>query len=69
MKKASKKLADQDIPVRKREELGIGVRGKYLKHFLHSSNVVVLKPKIQKVFPSSGAVNQALASMWTFARY
>ncbi|OGB35390.1 MAG: hypothetical protein A3F78_13340 [Burkholderiales bacterium RIFCSPLOWO2_12_FULL_61_40] len=32
-KNASMKTADQDIPELKRDELGKGVRGKYLKHF------------------------------------
>lgn len=67
MKKASTKMADQDIPELKRDELGKGVRGKYLKHFMQGSNVVVLQPEIQKAFPTSEAVNRALASMLAFA--
>ena len=62
------KMADQDVPELKRDELGKGVRGKVLKHFLHGSNVVVLQPEIQKAFPSSEAVNKALASMLAFAK-
>ena len=68
MKKASIKTADQDIPELKRDELGKGVRGKYLKYFAHGSNVVVLQPEIQKAFPTSEAVNKALASMLAFAQ-
>lgn len=68
MKKASTKMADQDIPELKREQLGKGVRGKYLKHFAQGSNVVVLQPEIQKAFPTSEAVNKALASMLAFAQ-
>lgn len=68
MKKASMKMADQDIPELKRDELGKGTRGKYLKHFLQGSNVVVLQPEIQKAFPTSEAVNKALASMLAFAQ-
>ncbi len=68
MKKASMKMADQDIPELKHDELGKGVRGKYLKHFLQGSNVVVLQPELQKAFPSSEAVNKALASMLAFAQ-
>ncbi|OIP19335.1 MAG: hypothetical protein AUK51_01810 [Comamonadaceae bacterium CG2_30_59_20] len=67
MKKASTKMADQDIPELKREQLGKGIRGKYLKHFMQGSNVVVLQPEIQKAFPTSEAVNKALASMLAFA--
>jgi hypothetical protein len=62
------KIAEQDTPELKRDELGKGVRGKYLKHFLQGSNVVVLQPEIQKAFPTSEAVNKALASMLTFAQ-
>ena len=68
MKKASTKMADQDIPELKRDQLGKGVRGKYLKHFNQGSNVVVLQPEILKAFPSSEAVNKALASMLAFAQ-
>ena len=68
MKKVSMKMVDQDIPELKRDELGKGVRGKYLKHFLQGSNVVVLQPEIQKAFPNSAAVNKALASMLAFAQ-
>ena len=68
MKKASTKMADQDIPELKRDQLGNGVRGKYLKQFVRGSNVVVLQPEIQKAFPTSEAVNKALASMLAFAQ-
>ena len=68
MKKASTKMADQDIPELKRDQLGKGVRGKYLKHFIQGSNVVVLQPEISKAFPTSEAVNKALASMLAFAQ-
>ncbi len=68
MKKASMPKDDQDIPELKREQLGVGVRGKYLRHFLEGSNVVVLQPEIQKAFPTSEAVNEALANMLAFAQ-
>jgi len=68
MKKESMKMADQDIPELKRDELGKGVRGKYLKRFMTGSNVVVLQPEIQKAFPTSEAVNKALASLLAFAQ-
>ena len=68
MKKASTKTVDQDIPELKRDQLGTGVRGKYLKHFAQGSNVVVLQPEILKAFPTSVAVNKALASMLAFAQ-
>jgi len=61
-------MVDQDIPELKREQLGKGVRGKYLKQFVQGSNVVVLQPKIHKAFPTSEAVNKALASLLAFAQ-
>ena len=68
MKKTSTSKDDQDIPEFKREQLGVGVRGKYHKQFTRGSNVVVLQPEIQKAFPTSEAVNKALASMLAFAQ-
>jgi len=60
--------AEQDIPELRREQLGVGIRGKYFKHFTQGSNVVVLQPEIQKAFPTSEAVNKALASMLAFTQ-
>ncbi|MFM9880906.1 MAG: hypothetical protein ACKVOO_10915 [Burkholderiaceae bacterium] len=68
MKKASTKKVDIEIPELQRAQLGAGVRGKYLKSFVQGSNVVVLQPEIQKAFPTSEAVNKALASMLAFAQ-
>lgn len=68
MKKVSTKKSEQDIPELKQEQLGVGVRGKYFKRFVEGSNVVVLQPEIQKAFPTSEAVNKALASMLAFAQ-
>ena len=68
MKKTSTSKGDQDIPELKRAQLGVGVRGKYFKKFTQASNVVVLEPEIQKAFPTSEAVNKALASMLAFAQ-
>lgn len=61
-------MADQDIPELKREQLGVGVRGKYLKQFTENSNVVVLlDPEVAKAFPASDAVNKALAGLLSIA--
>lgn len=68
MKKRSTNKDDQDIPELKREQLGVGVRGKYFKQFSQGSNVVVLEPEIQKAFPTSDAVNKALSSMLAFTQ-
>lgn len=61
-------ISDLDIPELNQDQLGKGVRGKYLKHFTQGSNVVVLQPEIQKAFPTSEAVNKALASTLAFAQ-
>lgn len=68
MKKASTKADDQEIPELMREQLGRGIRGKYLKRYTQDSNVVVLRPDIRKAFPTSAAVNDALARYLAFAR-
>lgn len=69
MKKPSAKTDDLEIPELKREQLGRGVRGKYYnKRFTQGSNVVVLRPEISKAFPTSEAVNDALARYLAFAR-
>jgi hypothetical protein len=61
-------MADQDIPELKREQLGIGVRGKYFKAYTENSNVVVLiDPELAKAFPTSEAVNNALAGLLSIA--
>jgi hypothetical protein len=43
-----------------REELGKGVRGKFLKSYNKGTNLVLLNPEIAKAFSSSAAVNEAL---------
>ena len=40
-----------------------GVRGKYYKRYMESSNVVVLEPDVHKRFKNSSAVNKALRSL------
>jgi hypothetical protein len=68
MSRASTPKPEIDIPVLKREELGKGVRGKYFRQYSQGSNVVVLRPEIFKAFPTSEAVNQALASLLEVTR-
>lgn len=67
MKKPSMSKTKADIPELTREQLGKGVRGKYFAAYTRGSNVVVLKPELQKAFPTSEAVNKALASVLAFA--
>ncbi len=37
-----------------------GVRGKYAKSYREGTNVVLIDPDLQKLFPNSEAVNRAL---------
>jgi hypothetical protein len=46
-----------------REDLGKGVRGKYLKEYRKGTNLVLLAPDVAKAFPSGAAVNEALRSL------
>jgi hypothetical protein len=46
-----------------REDLGSGVRGKYLEAYRAGTNLVLLSPDIAKVFPTDEAVNDALRSL------
>jgi len=68
MRKASIRKAENEIPVLTREQLGKGVRGKYFRQYTQASNVVVLRPEIFKAFPTSEAVNEALANLLSITR-
>ncbi len=45
MKKASTTKSDQDIPELKREQLGVGVRGKHFKRFTQETQNLTSRPK------------------------
>lgn len=47
----------------RREELGKGVRGKYLGRVAGGTNLVLLDEKVAKAFPTSEAVNEALLGL------
>ncbi len=47
----------------KRENLGVGKRGKYYEAYKKSHNVVLLQPEVAKAFPTEEAVNKALMSL------
>jgi hypothetical protein len=44
----------------KREDLGIGVRGKYFEDYSKGTNLVLLSPDVAKVFSSEKAANDPL---------
>lgn len=50
-------------PEYKREDLGVGERGKFYEEYQASHNVVLLKPEVAKVFPTDEAVNDALMTL------
>lgn len=57
MKKADR---DELRPGYGREDLGPGVRGKYLESYRFGTNLVLLQPDVAKAFPTEEAVNNAL---------
>jgi len=50
-------------PEYRREDLGPGVRGKYLDAFRAGTNLVLLSPEVAKAFPTEESVNEALRSL------
>jgi hypothetical protein len=45
-----------------RDELGPGVRGKYIDAYRSGTNLVLLSPDVARAFPTEDAVNEALRS-------
>ncbi|MCX6841495.1 MAG: hypothetical protein NTX53_04315 [candidate division WOR-3 bacterium] len=50
-------------PDYRRDELGPGVRGKYLDAYRSGTNLILLSPDVAKAFPTEDAVNEALRSL------
>jgi len=61
MKKTNK--PDEMKSEYKREDLSVGVRGKYYEAYKESHNIVLLQPEVAKAFPTEEAVNKALKSL------
>ena len=57
------KESEEIRPVYKREDLGVGARGKYYKTYREGTNLVLLSPEVAKVFDTDEAVNDALRSL------
>jgi len=51
----------------RREDLGAGVRGKYLGRFSKGTNLVLLDDRVAKAFPTAEAVNDALLGLIALA--
>ena len=68
MKTAKPKVLVDDLrPEYKRSDFGVMERGKYAVKARAALKIAVLKPEIAKAFPTSEAVNDALATMLTIA--
>ena len=63
-----KDKSDDLRPEYRREDLGSGVRGKYLEASRRASNLVMLSPGVAQAFPTEEAVNEALRSLIELAR-
>jgi hypothetical protein len=61
------KASDELRTEYKREDLGVGVRGKYLDEYSKGTNLVLLGPEVAKVFNTAEAVNDALLSLINLA--
>lgn len=52
----------------RRENLGRGIRGKYLKAYRSGTNLVRLEPEVAAVFRTDKDVNRALSSLIDVAK-
>jgi hypothetical protein len=66
MKKA--KGTDEMRARYRRDDLGVGVRGKYFEDYQQGHNLVLLNPEVAKAFPTEEAVNEALLSLIRIAQ-
>lgn len=66
MKRAPRKVRDPGMLAE--YDFSKGVRGKYAKRYAEGTNVVVLAPDLARIFPDSGAVNEALRTLVRIAR-
>jgi hypothetical protein len=68
MKTAKSKALDDDLrPEYKRSDFGAMKRGEYAARARAALKVALLRPEIAKAFPTSEAVNDALATMLAIA--
>jgi hypothetical protein len=52
----------------RREDLGVGVRGKYYKEYSKGTNLVLLSPDVAAAFPDEDSVNTALRNLMKLAK-
>ena len=53
----------------RREDLGVGVRGKYYSEYKKGTNLVLLSPDVAAAFPDEDSVNTALRSLMKLAQH
>jgi len=63
-----KAKSDELRPEYRREDLGPGIRGKYVDAYRFGTNLVLLSPDVAKVFPTEETVNEALRSLIEVAK-
>jgi hypothetical protein len=63
-----KTKTDELRPEYRREDLGRGVRGKYLESYRSGINLVLLSPDVAEAFPTEEAVNDALRLLIRLAK-
>ncbi|MBX3712029.1 MAG: hypothetical protein KF800_08735 [Lysobacter sp.] len=51
----------------RRDDLGKGVRGKYLRRYTKGTNLVLLDDRVARAFPDADAVNEALLGLLALA--
>src|SRR3990167_7298800 len=68
LKKARSRAGDELRSEYKRSDFGVLVRGKYVERLREESNVVVLDPRVAKLFPNAASVNSALLSLAEVAK-
>ncbi len=52
----------------RREDLGVGVRGKYFNEYKKGTNLVLLSPDVAAAFPDDNSVNDALRNLMKVAK-
>jgi hypothetical protein len=60
MKRVSKKNNDELRPQYDLSKMKGGVRGKYYKQATAGTNLVLIEPELNRVFPNTESVNRAL---------
>ena len=53
----------------RREDLGVGVRGKYYNEYKRGTNLVLLSPDVAAAFPDDDSVNTALRGLLRLAQH